>query len=65
MELTDFFHVDTDSQKLKVVQKLYLVSMVKNGCDQSDHRPLKLTLSQKMNRWNKLIFCMLVQIQES
>ena len=30
--------------------------MVKNGCGQSSDGSLKLTVSQKRNRWNKLIF---------
>ena len=38
--------------------------MIKNGCGQSGHGTLKLTMSN-MNGWNKLIFCMLVEIQES
>ena len=38
--------------------------MIKNGCGQSGHGTLKLTISN-MNGWNKLIFCMLVEIQES
>ena len=32
MEWIDFLHVDTDSQKFKVDQKIYGVGMVKNGC---------------------------------
>ena len=39
--------------------------MVKNGYAQSSHGTLELTVSQKLNRWNILIFYMLVQIQES
>ena len=34
MEGTDFFHVDTDSQKLKAYQKFYCVGMDKNECGQ-------------------------------
>ena len=40
-------HVDTDSQKLKADQKIFLLGMVKNGCGQSGHRNPKLTVSQK------------------
>ena len=39
--------------------------MVKNGYAQSSHGALELTVPQKLNRWNILIFYMLVQIQES
>ena len=39
--------------------------MVKSGCGQSGDGTLKLSVSQKLNRWNRLIFCMLVQIQEN
>ena len=38
--------------------------MVKNVCGQSGHGTLKLTNS-KMNRWNKLIFRLVVQVQGS
>ena len=38
------------------INKIFLVGMVQNGSDQSSHRTLKLTVSQEMNRWNKLIF---------
>ena len=31
--------------------------MVKNGGGQSGHETLKMTVSQKLNRWNRLIFC--------
>ena len=40
-------HVDTDSQKLKVDQNFIYIGMVKNGCDQSGHGTLELTISQK------------------
>ena len=32
------------------------MGMVKNGCGQPSDGSLKLTVSQKRNRWNKLIF---------
>ena len=41
------------------------MGMIKNGCGQLGHGTLKLTVSQKLNRWNRLIFWMLIQIQES
>ena len=44
--------------KIKSWSKIYWVGMVKNGCGQSGH-------GTKLNRWNKLIFSMLVQIQGS
>ena len=37
--------------------------MVKNGCGQSGHKTVKYIW--RMDSWNELIFCMLVQIQES
>ena len=45
---------------------MFWVSMVRNGCGQFGHGTLKLTVSKpRMNGWNELIFCMLVQIQVS
>ena len=41
-----FVYVDTNSHKLKVDQK-FLVGMIKNGCSQSSHETLKLTVSQE------------------
>ena len=38
--------------------------MVKNGCG-SLLMGFRIDCISEMNRWNKLIFCMLVQIQES
>ena len=49
--------------KIKSWSKIYRVSLVKNGCDQSSQS--KINFISRMNRWNKLIFCLLVQIQES
>ena len=45
--ITDFLHVDTDSQKFKADQKNFWLGMVKNWCGQSGHGTLKLTVSQK------------------
>ena len=39
--------------------------MVKNGCGQSGHRTRQIGSILKMNSWIELIFCMLLQIQES
>ena len=49
MELTDFLHVDTDSQKLKADQKCIGWAWSKMGVTSlfSGHRTQKLTLSQK------------------
>ena len=40
-------HVDTDSHKLKVDKKFIGLTWSKNGCGQSGHKTLKLTVSQK------------------
>ena len=45
MELTDFLHAGTILHKLKSGWKFFGVSMVKNGCGQSDDGTLKLTIS--------------------
>ena len=44
---------------MKINLKVLGVGMVKNGYDQSGHKTLKLDVS------SILVFCMLVQIQES
>ena len=57
-------HVDTDSQKLNADEKVF---------GRNDQKWVWPDLSQgsktdcvlKKSRWNKLIFCMLVQIQEN
>ena len=42
-----------------------LASFVKPAChDQSSHGTLKFNYILKLNRWNKLILCLLVQIQQ-
>ena len=47
MELTDFLHVVTDSQKLKTDQKFIGWAWSKmGGCGQSGHGTLKLTVTQ-------------------
>ena len=53
--------------KIKSWSKIYWVNMVKNGCGQSGlwSQDCEIDFISKMNRWNKLIFCMLVQIQEN
>ena len=47
MKLTDLLHADTTSHKLKVGWKFLMVSMVKNGCDQSGDRTVKMTVSEE------------------
>ena len=42
--------------------KMFGVGMVKKKCGQPDDRNLKFTVYWRMNRWNKLIFCTLIQI---
>ena len=42
-----FLHVDTDSHKLKLDQKNFGWAWSKNGCGQSGHGTLKLTVSQE------------------
>ena len=46
MKQPDFLHFDTNSQKQKLVNFLG-VAMVKNGCNQSGNRTLKLIVSQE------------------
>ena len=57
-------HVDTDSQKLKTGQK-FIGRHGQKWMWPVWSRDFKIDFISKMNRWNKLIFCMLVQIQES
>ena len=47
MKQPDFLYADTNSYKLKVDQNIFGVGMVRNGCGQSGHRTLKLTISQE------------------
>ena len=54
--ITDFSHVDTDSQKLQPDQIFFRWGVSKNGFRQSGHGTLKLTVSLKISRWNKLFF---------
>ena len=44
--------------------KILEVSLIKNGCGQSYERTLKLTV-WRINRWNKLIFCILININKN
>ena len=57
MELTDFLHAFTVSHKLKGDWKFFGLAWWKMGV--ASHR------NKKMNRWNKVIYSMLVRIQES
>ena len=59
----DFLHVDRNSLKLKSQSKTFWAGIVKNVCGQSGHGTLKLTIYEK--KQNKLIFYILVQIQEN
>ena len=45
--ILNLLHFDTNLHKLKGHQKICWVGMAKNGCGQSDHRTLKLTVSQE------------------
>ena len=56
-------HVDRNSLKLKSQSKTFWAGIVKNVCGQSGHGTLKLTIYEK--KQNKLIFYILVQIQEN
>ena len=47
-ELLDFLHVNINSDKSKLDQKMFLVDIVRNGCGHSGHSTLKLTLSQEL-----------------
>ena len=61
----DFFHVDENSWKLKVEWNM-LVGMIKIRCGHSGHTTLKLAgCILRISRRNKLIFYMLIEIQES
>ena len=64
--MPDFSHVDLNSLKLKVKGQKCLP-----GCGQKWVQAVSLVMGPKIgfissrNMWNKLIFCMLVQIQET
>ena len=45
--ICDYLHFNTWSQKLKTDQKSFGWQFIKNGCLQSGHGTLKLTVSQK------------------
>ena len=47
VKLPDFLHVDTNSHKLKVDQKMLGWALSEDGCGQPGHRTLKLTVSQE------------------
>ena len=57
-------HVYRNLLKLKSQSKTFWAGIFKNVCGQFGHGTLKLTISEKKT-WNKLIFYMLVQIQEN
>ena len=64
MKEPDFLHVDPDSQKLKADQK-FIEWAWSEWVWLVWSRDSKINCISKLNRWNKLIFCILVQIQES
>ena len=64
MELTDFLHADTNSHKLKGDLKFSVGYGPKWVWSVWSHDS-KIDCISKMSRWNKLIFYILVQIQES
>ena len=47
MELTDFFACWNEFMEVKRGFKIYEVAMVKNGCDQSGGRTLKLKMKNE------------------
>ena len=59
-----FLHVDTNSQKLKVDQKIWGWACQKWMWPVLS-RDSKINCISRMNWWNELIFYMLVEIQES
>ena len=64
MKQFDFLHVDTNSHKLKVDQKIFGWVWSKMSVA-SLIRDSKIDCISRMHRWSKQIFLMLVQIQES
>ena len=65
LELTDFFHAGTISHKLKADQNLCVWTFVKNGCGQSGHGTLKLTVSQKWKDGIKWFFSYWYKFREA
>ena len=63
--INQFFAYWYKFTKVKSWSKIFWVGIVKNGCDQFGLGDSKIDYISKMNRWNKLIFCMLIQIQEN
>ena len=57
-------HVETNSQKLKNDQK-FLIGYGKKWAQPVWSEDSEIERNSRMNRLNKLIFCMLVEIQES
>ena len=47
MKQPHFLHVDTNSQKLKLLRKFFCFGVVKIECGQSGHGTLKLAVSQE------------------
>ena len=61
MKSPDFLHVDTNSHKLKVDQKLFGWVWSKMGVWSQD---TKIGCISRRNKWSKLIFGVLIKIQE-
>ena len=49
MKQPEFLQVDANSHNLKVDLKIFWEDMVRNGCGQSGHGTLKLTVISVMN----------------
>ena len=58
-------HVDANSWKSKVDQKMFGRAWSKNECGESGQETLDLTVSQEWIDEINWFFCMLVQVQES
>ena len=64
MNQLDFLDVDTNSQNLKVYQKFFRRHVQKWVWPVWSHDS-KIDCISRMSRWNKLVLCMVVEIQES
>ena len=56
MKQPRFLYVDTNSQQLKVVQKVFSWAWSKYGCGQSSLWNQNGLSISRMNRWNEQIF---------
>ena len=64
MKKPDFSHVDTDSWKLEVDRKVLGWAWSRMGVA-TLFQDSKIGCMSRRNEWNKLIFGVLIQIQES